>query len=129
MDGSPTDRVAAAVRARIEAGDLRPGDRAPSVRALVAEHGVAMSTAARALTRLREEGVLHTTARVGSVVAGPAGHPGPVPPPDTDRLVRTAIGIADDEGLAALSMRRLAGAFGVRPEACLGGGAVRRTFF
>ncbi|GAA4968296.1 GntR family transcriptional regulator [Pseudonocardia tropica] len=113
MDGSPTDRVATAVRARIEAGDLRPGDRAPSVRALVAEHGVAMSTAARALTRLREEGLLHTTARVGSVVAGPAGDPVPAPPPDAARLVRTAIGIADDEGLAALSMRRLAGAFGV----------------
>ncbi|WP_224391816.1 GntR family transcriptional regulator [Pseudonocardia sp. ICBG1293] len=113
MDGSPTDRVAAAVRARIDTGDLGPGDRAPSVRELVADHGVAMSTAARALGRLREEGLLRTTPRVGSVVAGRSEPPASDRPPDAAGLVRTAIGIADDEGLAALSMRRLAGAFGV----------------
>ncbi|MEJ8279082.1 GntR family transcriptional regulator [Pseudonocardia spirodelae] len=113
MAESAADRVVAALRARIDAGELRPGARAPSVRALAAEHGVATSTAARALARLREEGLLATTDRVGSVVAGRASRPPTAAPPDTARLVRTAIGVADTDGLSALSMRRLAAAFGV----------------
>ena len=40
-----SDRVAAELRGRIAAGQLRPGDLLPSTRALVAEFGIAMATA------------------------------------------------------------------------------------
>ena len=112
MADGPSDRIAAELRSRIAGGELRPGDRVPSTRELVAEHGVAMSTAARALARLREDGWVHTVARVGSVVADRAP-PAATSAPERSRVVATAVRIADEEGLSALSMRRLAGAVGV----------------
>lgn len=113
-DDLPSARIAAQLRARITAGELLPGDPVPSTRALVAEHGVASATAARALTLLRDEGRVRTVPRVGSVVAGPADPVAPSPPtPDLDRLVADAVAIADAEGLAGLSMRRLASEVGV----------------
>ncbi|GLZ46247.1 GntR family transcriptional regulator [Actinomycetospora sp. NBRC 106375] len=113
-DDLPSERVAAALRGRIVDGDLAPGDRVPSTRALAAEHGVALSTAARALTLLRDRGWLRTVPRSGSVVAS-RDEPGAVPRAGTGSrdVVEVAIGIADADGLAALSMRRVASALGV----------------
>lgn len=113
MADGPSDRIAAELRSRIAGGELRPGDRVPSTRELVAEHGVAMSTAARALARLREDGWVRTVARVGSVVADRAPAPAATSVPERSRVVATAVRIADEEGLSALSMRRLAAAVGV----------------
>jgi AcrR family transcriptional regulator len=45
----------------------------------------------------------------------PAGRRGPKPGLDLDRIVTAAVTLADAEGLAALSMRRVAGALGVAP--------------
>lgn len=104
--------------------------------------GVALATATKALTVLRQEGLVRAEPRVGTVVAeappvrsghpaasgrGPAsGHgsphgPGPArdhgPAPEREltreRVVRAAIEIADTEGLAALSMRSVAARLGV----------------
>ncbi|MEJ2860831.1 GntR family transcriptional regulator [Actinomycetospora flava] len=115
MDDLPSERIAAELRARIVDGDLLPGDRLPSTRALAAEHRVAASTAARALTLLRDGGWTRTVSRVGSVVASPPSpvrRRAPAADPTTDDLVAVAIALADAEGLAALSMRRVAAAFG-----------------
>ncbi|WP_433034793.1 GntR family transcriptional regulator [Actinomycetospora sp. CA-053990] len=111
----PSARIAAALRARIAAGELAPGDPVPSTRALVAEHGVASATAARALTQLRDEGWVRTVPRVGSVVAPREPEPAAVSSrgPDLDRLVADAVAMADADGLAGLSMRRLASEVGV----------------
>ena len=112
-DDLPSARIAAALRARIADGELVPGDPVPSTRALVAEHGVASATAARALTQLRDEGWVHTVPRVGSVVAPRGPMAPPEPAPDLARLVGNAVAMADVEGLAGLSMRRLASEVGV----------------
>lgn len=111
---APYLRIAADVRRRITAGELRPGDRVPSTRALVREWGVAMATAAKALSVLGEQGWVRAVPGSGTVVADrtPAK-----PPLGRAALVRAAIALADAEGLAALSMRRLAAELGVGPMA------------
>ncbi|WP_327000206.1 GntR family transcriptional regulator [Dactylosporangium sp. NBC_01737] len=126
----PYQRIAADLSRRIAAGELRPGDRLPSTRALATQWGVALATAAKALHELRQSGVVRTQQRVGTVVAPPAARAGargartprPAPPRtvdvpeadlDRDRVVRAAVAIADAQGLEALSMRTVAARLGV----------------
>src|SRR5689334_5762054 len=71
----PYLRIVAEIRRRIAAGELRPGDRAPSIRRIADEWGVAIVTATRALSTLRDEGILRTVPRVGAVVADPDPEP------------------------------------------------------
>ncbi|MFC4147140.1 TetR/AcrR family transcriptional regulator C-terminal domain-containing protein [Micromonospora mangrovi] len=112
----PYRRIAAQIRRRIELGELRPGDRVPSARQLTREHGIAIATATRVLALLRTEGWVLTRPGAGTVVA-----PGPAAPPRSrrggdraepelsrERVVRTAIALADAGGLAAVSMRQIA---------------------
>ncbi|MDI6101249.1 TetR/AcrR family transcriptional regulator C-terminal domain-containing protein [Actinoplanes sp. NEAU-A12] len=103
---APYQRIVADIRRRIEDGSLRPGDRVPSARAITRDWGVAVATATKAHAALREAGLTVARPGVGTVVAGPA------PPRDTDlsrdRVVAEAIAIADRDGLAELSMRRIA---------------------
>lgn len=111
--------IAAALRARIASGELRPGDRVPSTRELVREWGVAMATATRALAMLRQEGLVHPIAGVGTVVAQTSATARPSTAA-TDALskeavVAAAVRVADAEGLDAVSMRRVAAELGVAP--------------
>lgn len=125
---SVSGQIAGEIARRIATGELAPGDRVPSTRQVVREWGVAMATATRVLATLRQQGLVHAVPGIGTVV-GP-GRPGgapiePVPvataqsPPSgpaavsepalsRPRVVATAIEIADADGLAALSMRRVA---------------------
>ncbi|MCD2188918.1 GntR family transcriptional regulator [Actinomycetospora soli] len=111
----PFRRVAAALRARLD--DLAPGDRLPSVRAIVAEFGVASATASRALALLREEGLVESLPRVGTVVAARTPSRRRVRPrgsrPAREDVVALAVELADADGLPAVSMRRLAAELGV----------------
>uniref|UniRef100_A0AAU2ADA5 TetR/AcrR family transcriptional regulator C-terminal domain-containing protein n=1 Tax=Streptomyces sp. NBC_00093 TaxID=2975649 RepID=A0AAU2ADA5_9ACTN len=119
----PYLRIVAAIRRRIADGELAPGDRVPSTRQIAGEWGVALATATKALTTLRLEGLVEARPRIGTVVAGTAPaaparrRPSPVPDSEQelslDRIVRTAIDIADTEGLLALSMRGVAARLGV----------------
>ena len=107
------------IRARIDAGELAPGERVPSTRGIVAEFGVAMATASKALAALRRDGVVRVVPGVGTVVAG-SGAPAPSrarreaaePELGAAAIVRAAIRIADAEGIDALSMRRVAASLG-----------------
>ncbi|MFB6988752.1 TetR/AcrR family transcriptional regulator C-terminal domain-containing protein [Streptomyces sp. NPDC056178] len=108
----PYLRIAGELRRRIVSGELVPGDRLPSTRAIVRERGVAMATATKALSALRHEGLVRAVPGVGTVVAerpapGVAGA-GTGPALSRERIVRTAIELADAEGLPAVSMRRVA---------------------
>ena len=76
-DISVTHEVAAALRGRIAQGELRPGMRLPSERALAARLNVSRVTVVRALTRLRLEGLVVTRHGSGTFVAA------------TDRLLDT----------------------------------------
>ncbi|MEU5834379.1 GntR family transcriptional regulator [Streptomyces diacarni] len=120
----PYARIAAELRRRITDGELAPGERVPSTRRLAQEWNVALATATRALTVLRQEGLVQARPRVGTVVATRRRHPAPPPGHRTtdhparetevtrERVVRAAVAIADAEGLAALSMRSVAARLG-----------------
>jgi DNA-binding transcriptional ArsR family regulator len=51
-------RLAAALRERIESGDLAPGDRLPTGRALAERYDVSRRSVSRALAELRDEGLV-----------------------------------------------------------------------
>ena len=111
----PYRRIVEDVRQRIDSGELGPGDLVPSARRITQEWGVAIATATKALGVLRQEGLTTVRPGVGTVVAEPRpvrrrAAPGRDPGGEltSERIVRTAIAIADTEGLAETSMRRIA---------------------
>ncbi len=130
---APYQRIVDEIRGRIVAGQLRPGDRVPSARQITHDWGVAIATATKALAALQADGLVRAVVGVGTVVAE---RPSPEAIRDSpirtsrlrgtgsaageeeaeltrDRIVRTAIVLADAEGLAAVTMRRLATEIGV----------------
>ncbi|NUO98868.1 MAG: GntR family transcriptional regulator [Nonomuraea sp.] len=116
----PYARIVEDVKRRIAAGKLRPGDRVPSTRQLARDWGVALATAAKALTLLAQEGVVVAEPRVGTVVAEPRGggrprRQGVVSDNDLtrERIVLAAVEIADADGLSELTMRGVASRLGV----------------
>lgn len=129
--GGRSGPVADELRRRIVDGDLRPGDRVPSTRAITREWGVAMATATKVLGALREDGLVRAVPGIGTVVverptpqrsrpAGERSEPpvraGPLRPPtplSAERIVHAAVAVADAEGLAAVSMRRVGTELGV----------------
>jgi integrase len=54
----PYEIIAAALRDEIRLGQLKPGDQLPTVTELAAAHTVAVGTAHRALTLLKDEGLI-----------------------------------------------------------------------
>lgn len=71
----PYVQVAEDLRAQIAAGTLAPGDKLPPARELAVQYEVAMMTAQRALTSLRDDGLLVAQQGKGTFVAtgDPAG--------------------------------------------------------
>src|SRR3954452_13190010 len=116
-------RIAGELRRRITSGELAPGARVPSTRAIVQRYGVAMATATKVLAALQHEGLIRTVPGVGSVVAGapPAEKPerrrtsSPEGALGVSAIVAAGIAVADAEGLVALSMRRVAAELGAAP--------------
>lgn len=108
----PYRRIADEIRVRVDTGELRPGDRVPSARAITREWGVAIATASKVLAALRDDGV--TTARpgVGTVVAQVRVYR-QERQLTRERVVRAAIAVADTQGMGELSMRRVATELGV----------------
>jgi DNA-binding transcriptional regulator YhcF (GntR family) len=121
----PYRRIVAEIRARISAGDLRPGDRMPSIRQIALRWGVAVATATKVMATLRDEGLVEAKVGSGTVVSArtiqkqPSPRPrqtgAPKPALNRKQVLRTAIAIADTEGLDAVSMRRLAAELGAGP--------------
>ncbi|MGB3696252.1 MAG: TetR/AcrR family transcriptional regulator C-terminal domain-containing protein [Gordonia sp. (in: high G+C Gram-positive bacteria)] len=108
---SRAEQLADEIRMRIVTGRLRPGDPVPSTRAIMRDHNVAMATASRVLSLLQAEGLIESVPGRGSVVLAPDGDDPAVL--TTEGVVGVAIGIADAESLAAVSMRRLAAALDI----------------
>ncbi|MFJ8859536.1 TetR/AcrR family transcriptional regulator C-terminal domain-containing protein [Streptomyces sp. NPDC102451] len=111
----PYLRIAGEIRRRIASGELAPGDPVPSTRRITQEWGVAMATATKALGALNQEGLVRPVPGVGTVVAESgrerATPQARQPQLSRERVIRTAIALVDAEGLAALSMRRIATEF------------------
>lgn len=66
----PHRQIAAWILARIESGDLQPGQPVPSEKELTDLFGVARTTARRAVGWLRDEGAVRTVPGRGSYVTG-----------------------------------------------------------
>jgi len=64
-------RLAMHYRSAIEAGSLVPGDRMPSLRALMRQHGISLSTALQLSRQLESEGWLQARPRSGYFVRRP----------------------------------------------------------
>lgn len=71
---TPSAQIADQLRAQIERGDLQPGARLPSGRALARQYGVALMTAQNAVQRLRDEKRVYPTGRGYFVGEGPTAH-------------------------------------------------------
>src|SRR6195952_5898053 len=96
----PYEQVREQIRSQVDAGELSPGTKLPTVRRLAGDLGLANNTVARAYRELEALGVIETRGRAGSVVTG-AG---------VDRAAREAahqyaatlkaLGLGADEGVA-----------------------------
>lgn len=64
-------QLAAILRARIESGDLQPGEAIPSETELEQEFDLARGTIRKAIGALREQGFVVTTRGKGSYVTDP----------------------------------------------------------
>lgn len=69
--GSRPERIAAALRARIEGHDLGAGDRLPPEKELAAHFGVSRAAVREAIARLKVEGLVETRQGSGAFVLGP----------------------------------------------------------
>ncbi|WP_293782330.1 GntR family transcriptional regulator [uncultured Aeromicrobium sp.] len=67
----PFEQLRQQIAAAVAAGDLAPGERLPTVRALATEMGLAVNTVARAYRELESMGVIRTEGRRGSFVSTP----------------------------------------------------------
>lgn len=60
----------------INTGELKPGERLPSIRTLAADNGLAVNTVAKALRQLEFRGLIEAIERSGFVVSEPGGGAG-----------------------------------------------------
>jgi GntR family transcriptional regulator len=67
-------RIQSAIRKRIDAGQLRPGDPVSSERDLAKLHEVSLMTARHALATLEREGIVERRRGVGTFVSAPKIH-------------------------------------------------------
>lgn len=87
-------QLADTVRQAIVMGALRPGDRAPSVRALRQQHRVSLSTAVHALLQLENQGWLEARPRSGFYVRPRMASEVPEPAPSRMPASATPIGLS-----------------------------------
>src|SRR5215510_7372521 len=75
QNGMPAyQRIQGAIRERIDAGELKPGDAVTSERELARIHGVSLMTARHALAGLEREGMVERRRGSGTFVAPPKIH-------------------------------------------------------
>ncbi len=75
QNGMPAyQRIQGAIRERIDAGELKPGDAVNSERELAKIHGVSLMTARHALAGLESEGMVERRRGAGTFVAPPRIH-------------------------------------------------------
>lgn len=66
----PYLQLAAIIEDQITKGELRPGERVPSISTLMGRYDVGKNTAIRALKELREKGLVAVRPGWGTFVAG-----------------------------------------------------------
>lgn len=68
---APYRKIAAKIKDRIVRGEIRPGDKIPSVREIMRTEGVSTATATRVAAVLRAEGYAETVPGIGTIAALP----------------------------------------------------------
>lgn len=68
---APYRRIAAQIKDRIDRGEIRPGDRVPSVREIMRDEGVSTATATRVAAVLRAEGYAESVPGIGTLAMLP----------------------------------------------------------
>lgn len=71
----PYLQIAGSIRDRILAGELKDGDKIPSVRAIMRDWGVAQATASKVHQALQSEGLVRGVPGIGTVVNSKDTHP------------------------------------------------------
>jgi DNA-binding transcriptional regulator YhcF (GntR family) len=66
----PYEQIRTQIAAQVASGEVAPGTKLPTVRALAESLGVAVNTVARAYRELEHSGVVTTARRAGTVVNG-----------------------------------------------------------
>jgi GntR family transcriptional regulator len=69
----PYLQLAAIIRGRIETGELAPGARLPAILTMAGEYEVSVPTVRKALTRLKDEGLVTGVAGYGTFVRETGG--------------------------------------------------------
>jgi DNA-binding transcriptional regulator YhcF (GntR family) len=95
----PYEQIRAQIRAQVDAGDLPPGTKLPTVRALAADLGVATNTVARAYRELEHAGVVSTRGRSGTIVTGDAVERAAKEAAASYADAMLALGVGQDEAL------------------------------
>lgn len=99
----PFDQLRSQIARRAASGDLPPGTKLPTVRALATELGLAANTVARAYRELEADGVVVTEGRRGTFVASSAG----ATSPDAAEAVTAYVAAARRLGLSREEAHRL----------------------
>ncbi|PKA32904.1 GntR family transcriptional regulator [Streptomyces sp. SM8] len=100
----PYRRIAEKIITDIEAGRLRPGDRAPSVREIERAEGVSAATAARVTAVLRDRGYVDTVPGIGTIVRTPS--PATAGAERLTRMLSARPSIGEGERVELLDVRR-----------------------
>lgn len=122
--------LAAFLRQQVEQGQLRAGDRLPSIRQLASNHGVSTATAVQACLQLEREGLAEARQRSGYFVrARPLARPAATVPPvrapaliDNPALLDLRLA---GEGSAVLPLHAARPAPALLPEAALAASMAR----
>lgn len=96
----PYEQIRAQIVGQVASGQLQPGDRLPTVRALAEDLGVAANTVARAYRELEQAGVIETRGRSGSFVTGDQVERRAKEAASAYLAQTRALGLSDTEALA-----------------------------
>ncbi len=80
-------RIRSDIEARIQSGELRPGDRIPFEHELVASYGCSRATVSKALEKLARTGLIERRRKAGSFVAHPHVQSAVLDVPDLQKLI------------------------------------------
>ena len=101
------EQIARQIRARIAAGELRPGALLPGVRTLAADLGVNLNTVARAYRLLADQRFVNIRDRSGVEVAAPAARPAPDTSASLEAELEGLLARMRQAGVSAEDVRRM----------------------
>jgi DNA-binding transcriptional regulator YhcF (GntR family) len=95
----PYEQIRTQIAAQVASGELAPGTKLPTVRALAETLGIAPNTVARAYRELEHSGVVTTRGRNGTVVNGDGSDRAAKEAAAGYADVMRALGVRQDEAL------------------------------